>query len=246
MNGRRVIVLTTLALMVASALSLVVPAAGSTLFRNGRFVFDGYTAHNKDPLNVILSGGGADPGDGGACLQPNGRTLRSPRCFRTLVEGSWTEGQMGKRVCNGSDSLTFRTPAPKTRPHEDEDISQSGVCQNQYNMRMWGDYYINGGLGHEGWTVAVIYHEKRPFLEGGHKIDRSWERAEVELINQLIDTRGHNNDTLGSRPLCTQMDWKAVADQSPAKNRGWYSNNRISRVSAHHQTGGPTGGCTRQ
>lgn len=35
-------------------------------------------------------------------------------------------------------------------------------------------------------------------------------------------------------------------DQSPAKNRGYYSDNRLSRVSAHHVTGGPTGGCTRQ
>jgi len=256
MSRQRVVLIATFAVATLSGLCLAMPASASVLFRNGRFVFDSLTAGNKDPVNVILAGGGADSGDGGACLQPNGRTLRSPRCFRTLVEGSWTDGHMRIRPCNGEDSLTFRTPAPKTRPHSDEKISTSDTCKKQFHLRMWGDYYINGGLGHESWTVGVIYHENREpgdVGKGSHHIDRPWEDAERSLIQQLSDFKGYNNDPLGSRPLCTQTDWKVMAGQRPGKYRrgtqdggGWYNDGRISRISAHHSTGGPNGGCAHQ
>jgi hypothetical protein len=71
-----------------------------------------------------------------------------------------------------------------------------------------------------------------------------WEEAEDILMDQLTDqSRQHEGDRHGD-PLCVYQDYRRVPEQRPGKsNDGAYNDGKISRISAQHTTGGPTGGC---
>ena len=135
----------------------------------------------------------------------------------------------------------------------DERISTTKFCEEQFHLRIWGDYNINGGKGHEKFSAAVIYHEHPIFCSKcdppeskddvvNHKAD-GWEDPEDILLKQLADSKGRHEGDRHGDSLCVFGDYRRVPEQRPGKYRGAYNNGLISRVSAQHTSGGPDSGC---
>lgn len=219
-------------MMVSVALlTILVSSAHANVTEGGRFTFSSYTK-NKDPINILFFGGTprSDDDEGGCSnLNQSGRPYRTPRCFSYIARTRWkqTGVEFKPRVCNGKDTLAFRVPDGGIR-YRTNDVSNSTskTCKTQYHLRIWGDSYVNDSPLREGqFSVGMAYHETRPALKRGHKIDMSWEAAENALVRQL------GRSTRGEPAQCTYSDYRPMDRQRPGKWRGWYTDGRVSKVS---------------
>jgi prepilin-type processing-associated H-X9-DG protein len=204
-----------LVLLASCALTLVAPLpASADLFRNKRFVF-GPRINHGDPVNLLWFGGHVTVGACGGVKDAN-----------CVVRGFTYWDGMAIRFCNGSNDGQVRMlleGGGKSSPHNDTEVSGSITCKKQYHARIWDD--SAHGEPTRRWAIAPIHHENRPAFAPGHTIDRPWEIAEFDAVDNLNRAGG----------FCTHRDWRPLPGSGGKikanKKQNGYSDGYISRIS---------------
>ena len=237
----RVVVVRTILGMFLLALALA-PCAQAGIIRDGKLVFDPYTK-NHDPLNLLFMGGRAISDQECTNLNQSGRKYISPACVAFLHRLTWRQGpgsfggRMDSRICNGKDTAYFYSEAgTRIAQLNPRSVSTSASCRRQWHVRLWDDEDVHNDLHDAGeWTLGMIYRETRCAVphpgsncygSGSHKPLGDWEDAEDTEVYQM------GKSTNGEPALCTYPDWRVIPGQRPAKNRGRYSDGKMSRISA--------------
>lgn len=218
--------------------ALASPAEAIVRQGNGKFVFAPYTKNN-DPVTILQIGGQSNDD---ICRFDSGRIARSTRCFASHLRTAWkntrhirkgTEMKPG-RFCNGGDGLSF---LGRPRIQNLRSSSTSSACEDQYHVRQWGDYEVNGSTPGE-WSVMTAYYEVRSDLSvvpgsgrlgaEGHKVNQWWETTERIVLYEM------RHSSRGEDRYCGQSDYRPFPGQRAGfdkRNPPLYNNARISRVS---------------
>lgn len=227
-------------LVVATALTFAGPAAAVIRQDNGRFVFSPYT-DNNDPVSILQIGGRSD--DAVCNFGQNSEYVgiaRTTRCMSSHIKTAWKNTrhlrkgtEMKERRCNGRDHLGF-VGAPGVENLRS--TSTSSFCEDQYHVRMWGDYPANPFKAGQ-WSIMTSYYEVRTdiprILPGSrnHDIDESWETTENTVMYEMT------HSSRGEATYCGQNDYRPVPGQVPgthrtnARKKALYNNGRLSRIS---------------